>query len=332
MTTPLPHDAHPPKSAPPDPSRRVVAVVGPTAVGKSEVAENIARALGGEIVSADSMQVYRGLDVGTAKTPAEQRRVPYHCIDMSEPDVPYSAALYQSAARTAIADCHDRGHLPVLVGGTGMYVRAALDDWSFPPGEQLDNPTRTEYEEFAATRGSAALHAMLGERDPSSAVLIHPNNVRRVVRALEMLDEGTTYAEQHAGFSDRRSVYDATFIGLTMDRETLYRRIDERVDRMIESGLEREVSDLMHRGLRSALTASQAIGYKEFVAVLEGTLPRDRAIEDIKRASRRYAKRQLTWFRADPRVMWVDVTESSPADAAAHIMDSVDWMRELRGA
>ena len=309
-------------SASADAPARIVAVVGPTAVGKSAVAEKIAGSFGGEIVSADSMQVYRGMDIGTAKQPAASRTVPYHCIDLVEPGQPYSAALYQRDARDAIAQVRARGSLPVVVGGTGLYVRAALDEMDFPPGE-LESDTRERLEALGAELGPEGLHRHLAERDPASAALIHAQNMRRVIRALEMLEHGgSTYSEQAARFAERRAALPATYIGLVMERSALYARIDARVDRMIDSGLLGEVERLMEAGYRDALTAAQAIGYKELVPVLEGDTGLDEAIDAIKRASRRYAKRQLTWFRADPRVAWIDVTELSHdgAVAAAHAL------------
>jgi tRNA dimethylallyltransferase len=295
----------------------VVAVVGPTGVGKTELAESLAVALGGEIVSADSMQVYRGMDIGTSKQPQEHRRVPYHCIDLVEPGSAYSAAVYQRDARAAFEDIRARGRRPVLVGGTGLYVRAALDEMEFPEGE-YDSPVRAEIEAQAASLGAAGLHGLLAERDPDSAALIHPNNVRRVVRALEMLATGgPTYAHQAARFSERRAAVPAILIGLTMERSALCARIDERVDGMLAAGLLDEVARLLASGYRGALTASQAIGYKELVPVLEHGADVQEAVAAIKRATRRYAKRQLTWFRADPRISWIDVTELSPENAVS---------------
>jgi tRNA dimethylallyltransferase len=295
----------------------VVAVVGPTGVGKSAVAEELAVTLGGEIVSADSMQVYRGMDIGTAKTPAADRRVPHHCVDLVEPGAPYSAAVFQRDARAAFADIRSCGLVPVLVGGTGLYVRAALDEMEFPAGE-CDSPLRAEIEGQADTLGAKGLHRLLQERDPASAALIHPNNVRRVVRALEMLATGgPSYADQAAHFTERRAAVPAVLVGLTMQRPALYARIDERVDSMVSAGLLDEVARLLAAGYRDAVTASQAIGYKELVPVLEGRADREEAIADIKRATRRYAKRQLTWFRGDPRISWLDVTELSPEDTVS---------------
>ena len=296
--------------------RPVLAVVGPTGVGKTALAEELAVRLNGEVISADSMQVYRGLDIGTAKPPASERRVPYHCLDLVDPGEPYSAALYQLAARDAIRSCHVRDVLPVVCGGTGLYVRAALDAMEFPPGEQTGNPARTRYEALARDRGPETLHAILAERDSASAALIHPHNVRRVIRALEMLDDGLSYALQSQGFGTRESVYATRFLGLSMDREDLYQRIRDRADTMIHEGLLDEVAALLDRGFREALTAAQAIGYKELVAVIEGDVRLEDAIEQVKRASTRYAKRQLTWFRADPRIVWIDVTGMSLSSAA----------------
>lgn len=303
----------------------VLAIVGPTAVGKTALAEELAVRLRSELVSADSMQVYRGMDIGTAKPPVRERRVPYHCIDLVDPGEPFSAALYQQCARSAIAHVTARGTIPVLAGGTGLYIRAALDDWTFPKGEQIGNEVRARYELLAQQQGAQAVWQLLDERDPSSAALIHANNVRRVVRALEMLDEGTSYAEQHEGLARRESVYNARFVGLEMDREVLYSRIDARVDLMVALGLVAEVERLLAAGWRDALTAAQAIGYKELVPVVESGAPLGEAVSAIKQASRRYAKRQLTWFRGDPRVWWIDVTELSALEAADRVVAALDW-------
>lgn len=290
----------------------VVAVVGPTAVGKSALAQQIALELGGEIVSADSMQVYRGMDIGTAKLADSERLVVHHCIDVADPGMQFSAALYQNLARCAIEECQGRGALPVLCGGTGLYVRAALDDWRFASAAPHSDEGQNRYERYAEEHGRASLHELLRERDPESAKLIHPNNSRRVMRALELFDMGESYAAKHAGLEIHESIYDARFVGLTMEREMLYARIEQRVDEMMETGLLREVETLVERGYGSALIARQAIGYKELVSVVRGTVDLDEAVDAIKLASRHYAKRQLTWFRADPRIVWIDVTELSP--------------------
>jgi tRNA dimethylallyltransferase len=310
------------------PRPNVIAIVGPTAVGKSDLAEDLAMTLGGEIVSADSMQVYRGMDIGTAKTPRGARLAPYHCIDLVEPGTPYSAALYQRDARAAIEDIATRGLTPVIVGGTGLYVRAALDEMEFPRGDGSCD-VRDRIERQLAQLGPEGLHSLLAERDPAAAELIHPNNARRTVRALEMLEtEGVSYADQAAGFATRRDHYPARYVGLTMERAALYARIDARVDQMIDTGLVDEVRGLLDAGYRDAVTAAQAIGYKELVPVIEEGTDLSEAVEAIKQASRRYAKRQLTWFRADPRVMWLDVTDLSPAERLERAKGLLESPRE----
>lgn len=296
---------------------RVIAIVGPTAVGKTELAEHLAASLGGEIVSADSMQVYRGMDIGTAKPRVAERRVPYHCLDLVDPGTPFSAALFQQAARDVIARIDAAGRMPVVCGGTGLYVRAALDDWEFPGGETA-TPERDALMREAESIGAHALHTRLAAVDQAAAKLIHPSNVRRTIRALEMASRGDSYATQAERFSVRQSIYDAVFLGLTMEREALYRCIDARVDNMIGLGLLGEVESLLRAGFRDALTAAQAIGYKELVPVVESGADLAGAVTDIKQATRRYAKRQLTWFRSDPRIRWLDATDRS-ADKRAEV-------------
>lgn len=302
----------------------IVGIVGPTGVGKSAVADRVARGLAAQIISADSMQVYRGMDIGTAKTPAGDRGVTYHCLDLVDPGEPYSAALFQRDARAVIDDLHSREIPAVIVGGTGLYIRAALDRMDFPAGESL-SPVRAELERRAVTEGPQALYDELRDLDPASAALVHPHNTRRVIRALEMLAEGASYAEQAAGFSQRVFHYpDTALVGLALERDELYRRVDARVDQMIAGGLLDEVRLLLELGFSDALTATQAIGYKELVPVLRGEAPLDQAVDGIKRATRRYAKRQLTWFRADPRIHWIDVTELSVTHAAERVLDLLE--------
>jgi len=303
--------------------RDIIAVVGPTAVGKTALGESIARSLNGEVVSADSMQVYRGMDIGTAKPPLFARSVPYHCLDLAEPGEPYSAARFQADARAALADIAARGRQPIVVGGTGLYVRAALDDMRFPAGD-IQTAGRQRIDAMARDLGAAGLHALLAERDPASAALIHPNNTRRVMRALEMSESGVSYATQAAGFARRDAFLPTVYLGLSMERSVLYERIDRRVDEMVRIGLVAEVAGLLDAGYRSAVTATQAIGYKELVPVIEDGAPLATAVDDIKRASRRYAKRQLSWFRADPRVVWIDVTDRRGDDLLASALELIE--------
>lgn len=300
----------------------VVAIVGPTAVGKSAVADELASRWGSVVISVDAMQVYRGMDIGTAKVPPAERRVPLLLVDIVDPSENYSAALFQVDARREIDRMLDEGRVPVLCGGTGLYLRAALDDMRFPAGE-VDASSRRAYEVYAAEHGADALHALLAERDPASAEAIHPHNVRRVVRALEMNDEGVSYAAQRAGFSEPVSCYDAHVYALTMDRARLYERIDARVDMMMDAGLLDEVRSLVARGAGPALTARQAIGYKELIDYLDGRSSLDEAVDTIKLRSRRYAKRQLSWFRRDKRISWIDMDRYDVEGAAALIESEV---------
>ena len=295
----------------------VICIVGPTASGKSELAQRLAVALDGEIVSADSMQIYRGMDIGTGKVPPSERRVPHFGLDLVDPGTPYSAALFQPYARACFADIRSRGHVPFLVGGTGLYVRAAIDDYRFPEGEQVDNPVREHYTRIAEEQGSDALWRLLEQHDPASADVIHPHNVRRVVRAFELLEEGKSYAAQKEALQHIAPYEQALFIGLAVDADLLRARIDRRVDAMVEEGLVDEVTTLLQEGFREGLTAGQAIGYKEIVAALDGQCTLAEAIDAIKLATRRYAKRQRTWFRKDTRIRWIDANGDEDTMTAA---------------
>jgi len=295
-------------------SRPLFAVVGPTATGKSLVADALAYRLGGEVVSADSMQVYRGMDIGTAKTPIAERSVAYHGIDLVDPADGFTAALYQRYARQVIADIQSRDKPVVFCGGTGLYIRAALDDFQLDEGREAEGSgsggrSRAQLQQQAAELGAEGFHALLAERDPASAALIHPNNVRRVLRALELCQQGTSYVQASAGFSRFQAVLPTRFIGLTVQRDLLYELINARVDAMLAAGLLQEVEALLARGLPDDTPAMQAIGYKELVGVLRGSVSLAEATEDIKRSTRRLAKRQETWFKRDPRIEWHDLTE-----------------------
>lgn len=285
---------------------RVVCIVGPTASGKTDFAQDVAERIGGEIVSADAMQIYRGMDIGTGKIAPAARRVPHYGLDLVEPGEPYSAALFQRYARDAFARIASHDRTPFLVGGTGFYVRAAVDAYEFPKGEQVDNPVREEYQRYAAEHGSRALWELLHEEDPESAALLHPNETRRIVRAFELRAEGESYARQRQRLAQLPQAIPAVFIGLSVDPALLRERIDARVDAMVEAGLVEEVRGLLDRGLREGITAPQAIGYKEIVAAIDGECSMDDAIEAIKSATHRYAKRQRTWFRKEKRIHWMD--------------------------
>lgn len=284
----------------------VICIAGPTASGKSELAQRLGEFLDGEVVSADSMQIYRGMDIGTGKVPPDERRIPHHGLDLIDPGEPYSAALFQAYGRKAIADIDSRGRRPILCGGTGFYIRAVIDDYDFPAGEQLGNPIRDHYNAIARDEGPLALWERLREADAASAQLIPPNDVKRVVRAFELLGEGTSYARQREQLASLGQALPAVFLGIAVQPEILRQRIDRRVDTMVESGLVGEVQSLLDRGFREGICAPQAIGYKEIVSYLDGAITLDEAITAIKTATHRYAKRQRTWFRKDKRIHWID--------------------------
>lgn len=290
----------------------ILAIVGPTGGGKSALAMALAQRLGGEIISCDSMQVYRGMDVGTAKPTAEERRrIRHHLVDVVEPDAPFSCAEYVVLAADAVEDCAARGKLPILCGGTGLYLDALLRKNDFEP-ETTDQAIRSALSCRAEREGAEALWRELERVDPQSAAATHPNNVKRVIRALEIFHTcGITKTEL-----DRRSRmggdrYDACVIGLRYtDREQLYRRIDTRVDRMLSEGLVEETRRLIAEGVfERNQTAAQAIGYKELLPYCLGESTLEEAVEHLKMATRRYAKRQMTWFSAKEYVRWLDLGE-----------------------
>ncbi|MBE6470086.1 MAG: tRNA (adenosine(37)-N6)-dimethylallyltransferase MiaA [Coriobacteriaceae bacterium] len=287
-------------------SQPIVIIAGPTASGKSDLAQQVALAIGGEIISADSMQVYRGMDIGTGKVPPAERLVPHWGLDLVDPGEPYSVAVYQEYARRAAADIDARGKRVVLCGGTGLYIRGVIDGYEYPKGDQVGNSVRDAYTELLGKVGPQALWEMLREKDPESAALLHPNNTKRVIRAFELLSEGTTYARQNANLQTIPQVLPAVYLALSVDPELLAARIEKRVDGMFEAGLAAEVRGLLDAGLREAVTAPQAIGYKEVVDALDGLCTMTEASERIKLASRRYAKRQRSWLRGDSRVRWLD--------------------------
>lgn len=287
----------------------VVCVVGPTASGKTALAQAVAQALDGEVVSADSMQIYRGMDIGTGKLPPAERLVPHHGFDLVDPGEPYSAALFQDYARACFRDIDARGKRAVLCGGTGLYVRAAIDAYEFPKGEQVGNAVRERYDRIARERGAQALWELLRERDPKSAAIVPAADVKRVVRAFELLEDGTSLAEQRARLASIPQLVPARFVGLAVDPAALNERIDARVDAMLEAGLVDEVKRLLQSGFRRGVTAPQAIGYKEIVAALDGETTMEEAVDRIKTATHRYAKRQRTWFRKDKRIRWIDADD-----------------------
>lgn len=301
----------------------VVAIVGPTASGKSSLAERVACELGSSVVSVDAMQVYRGMDIGTAKEPPEERRCHLLMVDVCDVGEAYSVQRFQADARTCVDGLLAQGKVPVLCGGTGLYLDAVIDEgMDFPAGME-GSEARRRYEAYAEERGEEALHDLLAERDPASAALIHPHNVRRVVRALELSDEGVSYADHHQGLKDHRPHYQTLLFAIGMDRQRLYGRIDERVDRMYEAGLVDEAARLRGRGLEGSVTASQAIGYREALDLLDGRISEDEARDRTKTRTRRYAKRQLSWLRRDGRARWLEYEIIDEDKAVAAVMEAV---------
>ena len=287
----------------------VVVIVGPTAVGKTAVAIELVSMLGGEIVSADSMAVYRGMDIGTAKPDhKEQARAKFHLIDVADPTKSFSVGEYQRLAHDAIHDILRRNPPPIVVGGSGLYVRAAVDglDASIPAENQ---EIRRRLAEEARRYGKEHVHARLARVDPESAERIHPNNLKRVIRALELYETTGTPASVLFEIDSKRAPRfpGARFFGLTLKRQALYARVEERVDAMMAAGLIEEVSRLLEQGADPALPSMQGLGYKEIVGHLQGNYGKDEAAAELKKNTRRLAKRQYTWFRADPRIAWVDV-------------------------
>jgi tRNA dimethylallyltransferase len=291
-------------------SEILIVIVGPTAVGKTRLSLRLAQEFDGEIISADSRQVYRGMDIGTAKPTLEERhRVPHHLLNVVAPDEAFTLAQYQELAYDAIDDVLARGKLPFLVGGTGQYVRAVTEGWGIPrvpPNEEL----RAQLYRQVEMEGDEVLHARLQEVDPDAAERIDPLNVRRVVRALEVyLETGRPISELQC---KKPPPYHALQIGLTMDRQELYRRIDERVDRMIEEGLVQEVRGLVERGYGYDLPSMSGLGYQQMGMYLRGQVSLEEAIQLIKRHTRRFVRHQYNWFRLDDAaIRWFDVLSDS---------------------
>jgi tRNA dimethylallyltransferase len=295
---------------------RVIAVVGPTAAGKSDLGVALARILDGEVINADSMQLYRGMDIGTAKlSPAERQAVPHHLLDIWDVTQAANVADYQRLARAEIDRLHTEGRVPVLVGGSGLYVRAAIDALEFPG---TDAAVRARLEAELDMRGSGALHARLAAVDPEAARAILPSNGRRIVRALEVVEiTGRPFA---ANLPGPEGVYDTVQIGVDVPRPELDERIALRVDRMWDAGLVDEVRALEAVGLREGRTASRALGYQQVLAALAGECTEDEARATTVRATKRFARRQDSWFRRDPRVHWLTARGTELADQALTLL------------
>ncbi len=300
---------------------KLIIIAGPTAVGKSDLGVELAVRMGGEIISADSMQVYKHMDIGTAKiTEEEMRGVPHHMIDIIEPVEPYHVYDFKQRAQAACKEIYGRGHIPIIVGGTGFYIQALLYDIEFS-GQGQDDEMRAELQAIANEQGPEALHRILAELDPDTAATLHPNNVKRTIRAIEYARQNSdTIYEHNAEQRKRISPYDFRFYLLDDDRQAVYERIDARVDRMIKAGLEDEVRGLQDMGCKADMTSMQGIGYKQMLMYIDGEISLDEAIRLIKRDSRHYAKRQLTWFRRERDIIRIERMGRSTAEIADDIM------------
>jgi len=283
---------------------KVVIICGATGIGKTAVGMDLSERFGGEIIGADSMQVYRQMDIGTAKpTPAERRRVVHHMVDVANPDEDFDAVRFSKQARAAIAEIIQRGRMPFVVGGTGLYIKALLH--GLFQSKPVDPAIRNRLQQEAAENGSGALYERLKKIDPDTAGRLHPNDAFRIIRALETVEStGRAISNLHQEHGFAEDPYNALKIGLQMDRRELYERIDRRVDLMIAAGLVEEVKQLLERGYHAQLKSMQSIGYRHMVEFIQDKLPWDECLRTLMRDTRRFAKRQYTWFGADPQINW----------------------------
>lgn len=303
---------------------KLVAIVGPTAVGKTAAAIEVAEKLGGEIISCDSMQVYKGMDIGTAKASLEeQRRVPHHLLDLVAPDEEFSVADYQEMARHKIHEITERGHIPILVGGTGLYYQAVVDDYYFFPME-TQRSVRQYFEKVYEEYGLHYLYHVLENVDQEYAIKVGPNDKKRIIRALEVYQlTGTPFSKFQLSNPHK---YRLVSFGLTMNRDLLYERIEQRVDMMFENGFLDEVLGLYKAGYGLDLNAMNALGYKQVYYYLEGLATREEVLHEIKLETRRYAKRQYTWFNKDKRIHWFDVAMCSKTELSKNISSLVEGL------
>lgn len=298
-------------------SNKIIVIVGPTAVGKTYVSIELAKKLGTEIISADSMQIYKGMDVGTAKIKTEEMQgIKHHMIDMINPDDNYSVSDFKTEAEKNIDDMLSRGKTPVIVGGSGLYVNSLIYDLDFSNAKSNEK-LRDYYTYYHQEHGEDALYEKLKKIDPESADKIHKNNVKRVIRALEVYDlTGKKFSETNTDIRKKSSKYDFILIGLSMDRKILYERINQRVDKMIEDGLVEEVKSLLEKGFEKNLISMQAIGYKEIIEFLEGNITFEEAVNILKQNTRHFAKRQFTWFLKDENVKWFNIEDVNKIDTS----------------
>ena len=302
--------------------RPLLILTGPTAAGKTALSIQAAKAFDGEIISADSMQVYKGMDIGSAKIRRDEMDgVPHHLIDVLEPEEPFHVVKFQELARAAMEGIYERGHLPIITGGTGFYIQALLYDIDFTEND-ADPAYRETLERLAMERGAAYLHGLLKERDPKAAQEIHENNVKRVIRALEFYEKtGTPISVHNAAQREKESPYRFAYVVLNRNREELYRRIDRRVDQMMEAGLLEEVDTLRKRGYDRSYVSMQGLGYKELLAYLDGECTLEEAVYILKRDTRHFAKRQLTWFKRERDTDWLSLDQKTDEEALADLTE-----------
>ncbi|MHB8917428.1 MAG: tRNA (adenosine(37)-N6)-dimethylallyltransferase MiaA [Desulfocucumaceae bacterium] len=301
----------------------LLAIVGPTSTGKTDVAIRVARSLDGEIISADSMLVYRGMNIGTAKpTREEMAGIPHHMIDVAGPGEKYNVAMYSQSVKNTLQSLRYREKLPLLVGGTGLYVKAVIDGYNFTEAGS-DPEFRDRLIRECSGLGSAALHDRLKKVDPQAASRLHENDIKRVIRALEVYHLTGKTLSDTAGM-ESKPTFNLLIYGLTMERKRLYSRIEERVDKMMAGGLVDEVRGLLDGGCSSELASMQGLGYKEIILHLKGELTLDEAVDLLKRNTRRFAKRQLTWFRRDNRIIWIDVGEKGAEEVSSEITSGAE--------
>lgn len=311
----------------------LIILTGPTAVGKTKASIGLAKALGGEIISADSMQVYRYMDIGSAKIrPQEMDGVIHHLVDVLDPKDDFNVVRFQQMAKEAMQSIYENGHIPIVVGGTGFYIQALLYDIDFTENDS-DESLRGELEAYAKQYGADALHEKLREVDPKSAELIHANNVKRVIRAIEYYEQtGERISDHNETERAKESPYDFVYFVLNDDRKNLYDRIDRRVDQMVEEGLVDEVRSLKSYGCTRDMVSMQGLGYKEILAYLDGEISLDEAIYRIKRDTRHFAKRQITWFKREQNVRWIDKSfyQYKEEKILQAMLDEIPFLQERR--
>ncbi len=300
----------------------LVILTGPTAVGKTELSVRLAKAVGGEIISADSMQIYKYMDIGSAKiTKEEMQGVKHYLIDELMPDEEFNIVRFKQMAEKAMEQIYANGHIPIVTGGTGFYIQALLYDIDFTDEDDADDSYRKELEKIAAVSGAEVLHEMLFKADPESAKAIHPNNIKRVIRALEYYHlTGQKISEHNENERQKESPYNYAYIVLNRNRNVLYERIEQRVDKMLAEGLVDEVMKLKQMGYTRNMVSMQGLGYKEILDYLNDSITLEEAVYILKRDTRHFAKRQLTWFRREKDVIWSDLDNKSQDEALADVL------------